>query len=543
MLKRTHWLTATLAVASLAWGQGGGRGRGAPQTAPQPVPQTAPPAQQTAPPAGGRGGFPTAPPSDDFYNYDTNAPSAAAIPDVAPSEAHQKISLNGETFAYTARAGFLALHNATTGGSEAHLFYTSYSKESERDAAGRPLLMFFAGAPGMAAAWQEFGGLGPKRMKVDGLWTDNPNTILGQADLVFVNPVGTGFSRADQPNRATSFWTSANDVASLAYFVRTYLDRNKRHGSPLYLAGEDRGTGRVAGLAAYLAEHDVPVRGVILLNIALSADSTAGDAQYLTMLPSLTMAAWVHKKLPADLNAMSVEQIAGHARQFASREYLHALYKGDRISAEERTKAIAELSRLTGLSKAVIVSNDLRIPPDRFGTELMREQHGALSSSDARVAGFAPTLPFGGRGGGGFGAPPPPPIDFNLSARIGPFLAAYEAYLREELGFAGGGDRIYYLDHGGVGQFTGAADDASLANALARNPAMGLFVGLNYYDLSAPFYAQEFTLAHLSVSPEIRAHNITVAHYEAGQMTYLDDKELAKLHRDLANFLSQPIRR
>jgi carboxypeptidase C (cathepsin A) len=541
MLKRTQWLTAMLAVTSFAWGQGGGRGRGAQQTGSQ----AAPPQQQTAAPGGGRGGAPAGASSDDFYNYDTNTTLPFTLPSFTPSEAHQKVSLNGETLAYTARAGFLALHNATTGASEAHLFYTSYSKDSVSDAGSRPLLMFFGGAPGMAAAWQEFGGLGPKRAKLDGGWTENPNTMLGQADLVFVNPVGTGFSRSDQPNRASSFWTSANDVASLAEFVRTYLERNKRYGSPLYLAGEDRGTGRVAGLAAYLSEHDIPVHGVVLLNVALSADSTAGDAQYLTLLPSLTMSAWVHKKLSADLNAMSAEQIAGQARQFASREYLHALYKGDRISAEERTKAIADLSRLTGLPKAVVVSNDLRISLDRFGAELMREQHGALSPSDARVAGFAPTLPGGrgGGGGGGFGGAAPAPIDFNLSERNGPFLGAYEAYLREELGFTGAGDWIYYLVHGGVGEFTGASDDASLASALARNPAMSLFVGINYYDLSVPFYAQEFTLAHLSVSPAVRAHNITVGHYEAGEMTYLDDKELAKLHRDLANFLSQPIRK
>jgi carboxypeptidase C (cathepsin A) len=536
MLRRTRWLTATLAVASFAWGQGGGRGRGAQQAGSQ-----AAPAQQTAAPPGGRGGAPAGADSNDFYNYDTHASGTSPIPDAAPSETHQKTSVNGETLAYTARAAFLALHNATTGGSEAHLFYTSYSKDGVSDASGRPLLMFFGGAPGMAAAWQELGGLGPKRVKLDGAWTDNPSTLLGQADLVFVNPVGTGFSRADQPNRAPSFWTSANDVASLGAFVRTYLDRNKRRNSPLYLAGEDRGTGRVAGLAAYLAEHDIPVRGVVLLNVALSADSTAGDAQYLTLLPSLTMSAWVHKRLSADLNAMSAEQVAGQARQFASREYLHALYKGDRMTAEERTKAIADLSRLTGLSKAFVVSNDLRISLDRFGAELMREQHGALSGSDARVAGFAPTL--GGRGRGGFGAPPPPPMDYNLSARSGPFLAAYEAYLQQELGFTAAGDRIYYLAEGGVGEFTGASDDASLATALARNPAMGLFVAVNYYDLGAPFFAEEFTLAHLSVASEVRAHNITVAHYEAGEMTYLDDKELAKLHRDLASFLSQPIRK
>jgi carboxypeptidase C (cathepsin A) len=522
-MQRRILLAATLGLASLAWGQGG-RGRGAQQAGAQAAPQATPTANSSAP---------------DFYNYDSHA-SSTSIADAPRAESHQKISLNGEPLAYTTRAGFLALRNATTGVSEAHLFYTSYSKDGVNDPSARPLLMFFGGAPGMAAAWQEFGGLGPKRVRLDtGAWSENPHTLLGMTDLVFVNPVGTGFSRADQPNRAESFFSSANDVASLAEFVRAYLNQMGRRGSPLYLAGEDRGTGRVAGLASYLCDHDVAVRGVVLLNMAPSADATAGDAESLTLLPSLVMSAWVHKKLSPDLNSMSAEQIAGQARQFASREYLHALYKGDRMSAEERAKAIADLARLTGLSKAFVASNDLRIPLDRFGGELMREQHGALSSSDARVTGFAPTLGGGGRGGGGFGGPPPPPIDFNLRAVSGPFLNAYESYLRQELEFKGVTDGIYYLDHGGVGAFTPASDDASLASAFARNPGMRLFVGINYYDLAAPFYAEEFTLGHLSVSSEVRAHNITVSYYEAGGMTYLDDKEIAKLQRDLTNFITR----
>ncbi len=152
--------------------------------------------------------------------------------------------------------------------------------------------------------------------------------------------------------------------------MRSYINTNNRRNSPLFLAGEDFGTGRAAGLAAYLIEHRIPVQGVALFSMTLSADATAGDAQYITLLPSLIMAAWNHKKLSPELNAMSAEQIAGQARQFASREYLHALYKGDRMTPEERTKVIADLSRLTGLSKAFLVNNDLRVTLDRFNTEI-----------------------------------------------------------------------------------------------------------------------------------------------------------------------------
>jgi carboxypeptidase C (cathepsin A) len=413
-------------------------------------------------------------------------------------------------------------------------------------------LFFLGGGPGVAATWQEFGGLGPKRMKwaTDGGagvapygWIDNPSTMLGEADLVFVNPVGTAFSRPDQPSRGPSFWNTSADVASLAEFLRTYVNINNRRNSPLFLAGEDLGTARVAGLAAYLIEHEIPVRGVVLLSMAVSPDATAGDAQYITLLPSLVMSAWHHKKLAPELNAMSAEQIAGQARQFASREYLHALYKGDRMTPEERTKAIANLSRLTGLSKAFIVNNNLRVTLDRFSSELMREQHRGLSYSDARVAGFTPGAAGGrggGGGGGGRGFAGPPPIDFNLSGLAGGFQIAYEDYLRRELTFTGSNNGIFYLSSGGVGTFTSSGnEDGSLSGAFAREPNLRLFVGMNYYDLNAPFYATEYTLAHLNVSPEVRAHNITVAHFEAGQMTYVDNKSLVKLHGDLASFVTE----
>jgi carboxypeptidase C (cathepsin A) len=211
------------------------------------------------------------------------------------------------------------------------------------------------------------------------------------------------------------------------------------------------------------------------------------------------------------------------------------------MTPEERTKVVADLSRLTGLSKAFIVNNNLRITLDRFNGELLRDQHLALSNSDARVAGYVPAVTGGGRGGGGFGgAPAVSPIDYNLSNLAGGFLTAYETYLRRELNFGGNSNGIFYLLSGGIGTFTSTGnDDATLAGAFARNPHLHLFVSVNYFDLNLPFYATEFTLAHLNVSPEARAHNVTVSHFEAGQMTYVDNKALAKLHADLSKFINE----
>jgi carboxypeptidase C (cathepsin A) len=542
-------LAIALGLASIAWGQGG-NGRAGRAGAAQPAGAPASAAGRGGGVGGGAasgGGG-----AGEFYNFDTTAGSIPPIPDAPPAETHQKITANGEALAYTARAGYMPLRNATTGQSEAHVFYTSYAKDGITGGAARPVLFFLGGAPGVAASWQEFGGLGPKRMKwmndgTAGLppygWVDNPNTLLGEADLVFVNPVGTAFSRPDQPGHGPNFWTTAADIASLGEFVRSFINTNNRRNSPLFLAGEDFGTARVTGLAAYLIEHQIPVQGVVLLSMTMSADAVAGDEQYMTLLPSLIMTAWYHKKLAPELTAMSAEQISGQARQFASREYLHALYKGDRMTPEERTKVIAGLSRLTGLSKVFIANNNLRITQERFNSELMRDQHRGLSNSDARVSGFMPGTGSGGRGGGGGGGGfggVPVAIDFNQSNLAGGFQTSYETYLRGELTFNGNSNGIFYLSNGGVGPFTSTgSDDASLAGAFARNPNLRLFVGVNYYDLNAPFYAAEFTLAHLNVSPEVRAHNITISHFEAGLMTYVDNQALVKLQGELTRFLHQ----
>lgn len=553
------WLAITFGVSSIAWGQGGGqRGNAAAQQAgaqaraSQAAPQSSQQApQQTAQQPGtgrpgGAAGFPGAPAApvstSEFYNFDPSASQVrTANVDAPPVETHQKITINGQAFAYTTHAGFLPLLNATTGSPEAHIFFTSYTKDGMTDAASRPIVFFFGGAPGVSAAWQEFGGLGPKRMKSDGSWADNPDTILNQADLVFVNPVGTGFSLPVQASHGSRFWNTPGDIGSLAEFVRVYLNRNNRLTSPLFVAGEDAATGRVAGLAAFLDEHMIPVHGVVLFSMTSSADATAGDTQYITLLPSLVVASWYHKKLSPEMNAVSMEQISGQARQFASREYLHALYKGDRMTAEERTKVIADLARLTGLSKAFIANNDIRITLERYNAELMRDQHRGLSRSDARVTGFVPvTTGFGFGGGGGRGFGQQNPVDFNMSAMSGPFALAYDAYLRRELTFTGNKDAIFYLTTGGVGTFTSTGnDDASLSAAFVRNPNLHLFVSINYFDLGAPFYATEYTLAHLNVAPEVRAHNITISHQEAGQMNYMDNKAVVKLEHDLAGFVSQ----
>lgn len=495
---------------------------------------------------GGRAGAPEN--AGDFYDFETGAPATAQIPDSPPTESHQKITIGGQTLAYTARAGYLALRGATTGQSQAHVFFTYYAKDGVTDAATRPLMFVVGGAPGVAAAWQEFAGLGPKKIASSpeggvGLppyrWVDNADTPLDGADLVFVNPVGTAYSRPDAPGLGPEFWNTRGDSASLAEFVRTFLNTYDRWNSPRLLVGDDLDTGRVSSLALYLTGHQVPVNGIALLSVAVSADSTAGDAQYLTLLPTETLAAWAHHRLAADLQGLSADQVAERARQFASREYLHALYKEDRMPAEERSKTIADLAHLTGLSTSFVANNDLRIPWDRFSAELFRSEHGSMSASDDRVAGYEPPRGGGrGRGGrGGFGAPPAPPFDAAENELASAVLGGYTSYLKHDLGFSSPG--VFYLLNGGIATFAAtASDDATLSDLLARNRRLRVLVAVDYFDAGVPFYAAEFTLAHLQIAPAA-AQNIVVDHFESGRAVFADAKAAAKLHKDLTKLIAE----
>ncbi|MGH9408470.1 MAG: hypothetical protein ACRD1V_03365, partial [Vicinamibacterales bacterium] len=409
------------------------------------------------------------------------------------------------------------------------------------------LAFVVGGAPGVAAAWQEFAGLGPKKIALaqDGTaglppyrWIDNADTPLDAADLVFVNPVGTAYSRPDNPSLGPEFWNTRGDAASLAEFVRTFLNTYDRWNSPRILIGGDLDTARVSSLAVYLTEHQIPVNGIALLSVAVSADATAGDAQYLTLLPTETLAAWTHHKLPGDLQDLSADQVAERARQFASREYLHALYKGDRMSADERSKAIADLAHLTGTSTAFVTNNDLRLPWDRFSEELFRDAHGTMSVSDDRVGGYASGRGGRGRGGrGGFGAPPPPPFDPSENDIASGVLSGYTGYLKHDLGFSTSG--VFYLLNGGTGPFTATGtDDGTISDLLARNPHTRVLVAIDYFDAGVPFYAAEFTLAHLQIAPSA-AQNIVVDHFESGRAVFADHKSAAKLHTDLKKLIAE----
>jgi carboxypeptidase C (cathepsin A) len=481
--------------------------------------------------AQGRGG-PGA--TSNFYrfNYGLSEMQPIDYP-VKPITTKHQITLQNETIAYAAHAGFMPIRNATSGVSEGHLFYIYYAKDGVTDKSKRPLWFLFNGGPGAATIWLHMGAFGPKvvKMSANGLalpppytYVDNPYCLLDTGDLVFIDAMGTGFSRPDRPSYGPNFGGVDNDLAAFGEFIRCFLNEYDRWSSPLFVGGESYGTTRAAGLAGYLTDRSIPLNGVMLLSAVIDANAGAGEQRQLTTLPTEIMTAHYHKKLAPELQKLTAEQIAEQARQFASGEYLEYLFDGARASQAEREKVLETMARLTGLTKAFIDANDLLIPLGPFSTELLRDRHLMTSRLDSRFAGYQIDA---GSNSTSF--------DFSNSNISNCFLACFEAYVRNDLNYKN--PSIYYLS-GNAPPWSGEYNTVvNLENALAKNPHMRLFVGMGYYDFACPFYPVEWTVAHLKVSDEIKKNNIFLGYYESGHMVYIDQPTAAKYHADLVKFV------
>ncbi len=480
--------------------------------------------------AQGRGG--AAPNNFYRFNYTLDEMQPIDYPKQPIVTQHQ-ITLQGELIKYTARVGFMPIRNATTGVGEGHLFYVYYAKDGVANKARRPLWFLFNGGPGAASIWLHMGAFGPKvvKMNADGMATpppytyvDNPNCLLDTGDLVFIDAMGTGFSRPDRPTWGPNFGGVDNDLAAFGEFIRSFLNEYDRWGSPLFVGGESYGTTRAAGLAGYLTDRDCPLNGVMLLSAIFDVNASAGIQRQLATLPTEIMTAHYHKKLAPDLQKLSVEQIADRARQFASGEYLEFLFDGARATPAQRDKVLGDMSRYTGLSKRFIDANDLLIPLGPFSTELLRDQHLMTSRLDSRFAGYQID---GGSNSTSF--------DFSNANIENCFLTTFEAYIRNDLNYRN--PSLYYVS-GNAPPWSGEYNTVvNLENGFAKNPHMKLFVGFGYYDFACPFYPVEWTLAHMKVSDEIKQHNISLGYYESGHMVYIDQKAAGKYHADLVKFV------
>lgn len=443
---------------------------------------------------------------------------------------------------YTATAGMLPLKNEF-GETEAGIFYMAYTKDGVTDPANRPLMFSFNGGPGSSSVWLHLGAVGPKRVELEpdgGMpappykLVDNPETWLEHTDLVFIDPVGTGFSRPAKKDGGKAYWSLEGDIESVAEFIRLYLSRNKRWASPLYLVGESYGTTRASGLAGKLVERGIAFNGIVLVSSILNFQTArfhkGNDLPYILFLPTYTATAWHHGQLP---HFASLADALKEAEAFASGDYVLALAQGDRLSPEKRAETVAQLARVTGLSPEYIESTELRINIHRFCKELLRREKRTVGRLDSRFKGIDELA-----------ATENPQHDPSMSMIMPPYTAAINDYLTRTLGYET--DVPYYVFNPGelwknwtYGDAANGHPDTSeaLRSALSRNPHMKVFVASGYYDLATPYFATEYTLAHLGLDPSLRS-NIQTEYYEAGHMMYIDVNCLAKLQADIARFLS-----
>src|SRR5438445_3503297 len=331
-------------------------------------------------------------------------PQATPTPEEPPVVTRHEIRIGGRTLHYTATVGMMPIKNRD-GETEARIFFMAYTLDGEGNRSRRPLTFSFNGGPGSASVWLHLGAIGPRRvpMNPDGTMpsppyqlVDNEYTWLNQTDLVFIDPVGTGYSRAVRPDLASKFFGLQGDIESVGEFIRMYLTRYERWTSPLFLAGESYGTTRASALSGYLIDRGIAFNGMMLIstimNFATTNFAPGNDIPYVLFLPSYAATAWYHKKLGADLQSKSVQDVAAEAESWASNEYTLALEKGDKLSGQERQDVIAKLSRYTGLSPQFLDNANLRVSLNLFRKELLRADKRSIGRLDARFKGYDTNL-------------------------------------------------------------------------------------------------------------------------------------------------------
>ena len=452
------------------------------------------------------------------------------------------VKIGGQEIKYTATAGTMML-KLEDGTPKASVFYVAYTKDDATDAAKRPITFAFNGGPGAGSLWLHIGALGPRRVEMGDVGNllpppyklvDNDLSILDVTDIVFIDPVTTGFSRPVPGEADKQFHGVQEDVQSVGDFIRLWATRSRRWSSPKFLAGESYGTTRAAGLSGYLQQrYGMYLNGIILISAILNFETaefdTGNDLPYILYLPTYTAIAWYHKKLPSDLQG-DLQKAIGESKAFATGEYADALMKGDTLPAAKRTEIAQKLSRLTGISADYIDRADLRIEIQRFDKELMKSERRTVGRLDGRFEGIDSDA-----------AGEQPDYDPSLAAIVGPYTATLNEYVRGELKFES--DLPYEFLTGRVRPWNYAPYEnryvnvaETLRRAMTQNPFLHVFVGKGYYDLATPFFAADYTMDHLGLDPTLRPH-ISGGYYEAGHMMYVHHDSLVKLKQDVAQFI------
>jgi len=476
------------------------------------------------------------------------ADSAAPAPKEESFVTDHSIKIAGQSIPYKDTVGSIVLKNDKDE-PEALIFYTAYTRSDVKDLSQRTLSFVYNGGPGSSSIWLHMGAFGPRRVAtVDAAMMppapykleDNQSCLLDKTDMVFIDPVGTGFSKAVGKAQNKDFWGIDSDARSLGKFVQTYVSRNNRWNSPKFLIGESYGTFRNAVLANVLQQrHGIYLNGLVMISTVWDLGTLSFypgvDLAYVLYLPSYAATAWYHKVLkdrPDNLTAFLEE-----ARKFAKGDYANALLKGDTISAAERAAVAKKLAYFTGLSEDYLVKSNLRVSLRHFRQELQRSRGLTTGRLDARFSG--PMLDL---------ISDSADYDPQSTAVTGAYVAAFNSYVREELKV--GPDRDYHASaefgenhwdwnhQSGEPAFFRGSPSAmhDLANAFIVNPKLQVEVEDGYYDLATPFFEAEYASDHLGL-PENLQKNIHHKYYEAGHMMYLRPEDLSALKSNVASFI------
>jgi len=475
---------------------------------------------------------------------------------------HQSITIGGKEIKYTATTGTMVLKEESESGGEtknenegdkpkAEIFFTAYTldrNETLPDAAHRrerPITFSFNGGPGSSSVWLHLGLLGPRRVEMGDVGdlfpppyrlVDNNQSLLDVTDLVFIDPVTTGYSRAVVGENPKQFHDFEKDISSVGDFIRLYSTRYNRWTSPKFLIGESYGTTRSAGLSGYLQErHGMYLNGIILVSSILNFQTAhfvpGNDLPYILFLPTYAATAWYHDRLDPVLGK-DLRAILEEVEIFAQGLYTQALMRGDSLSKTEYDQVVAGLTRFTGLSPEYIQQSNLRIDIMRFTKELLRDERRTTGRLDSRFKGIDRDA-----------AGETWEHDPSLSAIIGPYTATLNDYVRTELNFESDlpyevlSRRVHpwsYESH--QNQYINVAE--TLRKAMSINPHMKVLVANGFYDLATPYFATIYTFNHMDLDESLRG-NYTLTFYEAGHMMYIHLPSLEKLKEDLADFITR----
>ncbi|MER3489036.1 MAG: peptidase S10 [Meiothermus sp.] len=466
-----------------------------------------------------------------------------------------RVNIGGQEIRYTVTCGTLVLKEETEkdGAAEgekpkASVFFVAYTKDDVADRSTRPLTFSFNGGPGSSSVWLHLGLLGPKRVLMDEIGNpppppyrlvENPYSLLDVTDLVFIDPVGTGYSRMVQGEKIQEYHGFKRDIESVGEFIRLYTSRYLRWTSPKFLIGESYGTTRAAGLSGYLQErHGMFLNGIMLISSILEFSTArflpGNDLPYILFLPTYTATAWYHRKLPKDLQQKPLRQVLDEVEAFALGEYATALMKGAKLSADQAQGIARKLARYTGLSREYIRRTRLRISIYRFVKELLREEGRTVGRLDSRFKGIDRD-----DAGEQF------EFDPSYATIQGPYTATLNQYVREELRFES--DLPYEVLSSLYQSWSYKEFENSYVNvaetlrkAISMNPYLKVFVGNGYYDLATPYFATQYTFNHLGLDATLQ-DNISMAYYEAGHMMYVHLESLRQMKEDLVRFIRAAI--